>query len=65
MVGVQGPAPGTNKARVIILRKAIAKAAVQTKMTRKDKTVIPVSFTARKLSGQDLVTIYDLTSTAS
>lgn len=65
MVGVQGPAPGTNLARVILIRKAVAKAAVQMKMTRKDKVVIPVTFEARKLSGQDLATTYDLTTGAS
>jgi hypothetical protein len=65
MVGVQGPAPGTNLARVIILQKAIAMAAVSLKMTRKDKVTMPVTFDARKISGQSLFKIYDLTSTAS
>lgn len=65
MIGVQGPAPGTNKARVIIVQKAIAKAAVQMKMTRKDKVVIPVTFSARKIANVNLFDIYDLTSTAS
>jgi len=65
MVGEQGPAPGTSLARVIILQKAIAMAAVSLKMTRKDKVVIPVTFDARKISGSSLFKIYDLSSSAS
>jgi hypothetical protein len=65
MVGVQGPAPGTNLARLVICQKAIAKAAVSMKIQRKDKVVIPVSFEARKLTGVDLVDIYDITVGAS
>lgn len=65
MVAVVGPAPGTNLTRVIILRKAICTSAVSMKITRKDKVVIPVKFDARKLSGSDLVTIYDLTTGAA
>ena len=65
MVGVQGPAPGTNLARIVICQKAIAKAAVSMKIQRKDKVVIPVSFEARKITGTDLVDIYDLTVGAS
>lgn len=61
MVAVVGPAPGTNLTRVIIIRKAICTSAVSMKITRKDKVTIPVKFDARKLSGQDLVTIFDLT----
>lgn len=65
MVGVEGPAPSTNLRRVIIMQKAIAKSAVSMKMQRKDKVSIPVSFEARKLSGIDLVNIYDFTASAS
>lgn len=65
MVGVEGPAPGTNKTRLIFLYKAITTVAVSFKMQRKDKVVFPVQWDARKLSGQDLFDIYDLTSTAS
>lgn len=65
MVGVQGPAPGTNLQRLVICQKAIANAAVSMKFQRKDKMVIPVQFEARKISGQDLFDVYDFTSTAS
>lgn len=65
MVGVDGPAPGTNLRRVVIMQKAIATAAVSMKMQRKDKVIIPVSFEARQLSGQNLFQIHDFTSTAS
>lgn len=65
MVGLQGPAPGTNLARVVLLRKALAAAAVSSKSTRQDKTIIPVTWKAVKLSGQDLVTKYDLLASAS
>lgn len=65
MVGVDGPAPGTNLRRVIIVQKAIATAAVSMKMQRKDKVVIPVSFEARQISGSPLFQIHDFTSTAS
>ena len=49
----------------MIVQKAIAKAAVSLKIQRKDKVVIPVSFEARKISGTDLVDIYDFTADAS
>lgn len=65
MVGVECPAPGTNKRRLILVQKAIAKSAVQMKIQRKDKVVVPVEFDARKISGQPLFTIDDFTSTAS
>jgi hypothetical protein len=65
MVGVEGPAPGTNLKRVIILRKAIAKAAVAFKIQRKDKVVFPVEFDARQISGQALFEIHDFTLGAS
>jgi hypothetical protein len=69
LVGVEGPAPGTNLKRVIILYKAVAQAAVSMKMQRKDKVVIPVNFEAladsTKPAGQRLAEIVDLTSTAS
>jgi hypothetical protein len=65
MVGVQGPAPGTNLARVVLIQKAIAKAAVSMKIQRKDKVTIPVTFEARKLTGINLVDIYDITVGAS
>lgn len=65
MVGVQCPAPGTNKGRICIVRKAIAKANVQLKIARKNYVAVPVEFDARKLSGQNLFDIWDLTSSAS
>lgn len=65
MVGVQAPAPGTGLARLVIVRKAIANTAVSMKIQRKDKVSFPVSFEARKLSGQNLFDIYDLTVGAS
>lgn len=65
MVGVEGPAPGTNLRRVMVMQKAIAKAAVSLKIQRKDKVSIPVSFEARKITGTDLVNIYDFTASAS
>ena len=65
MLGVEGPAPGTNLGRVVIVQKAIANAAVGFKIQRKDKVVFPVQWEARKISGIDLVDIYDFTSTAS
>jgi len=60
MVGVVGPAPDTFTSRVILLQKALSTAAVNLKMTRKDKQIIPVSFDARKIQGQNLFTIQDL-----
>lgn len=60
MVGVQGPAPDTFNSRVILMQKAITTVAVSMKITRKDKQVIPVSWDARKLPGQALVTITDV-----
>lgn len=65
MVGVQGPAPGTNLARLVICQKAIAKGAMSLKIQRKDNVKIPVSFEARKITGTDLVDIYDITVGAS
>jgi hypothetical protein len=65
MVGVQGPAPGTNLVRVVIMQKAIAMAAVTLKMTRKDKVIIPVTFDARKISGTVLFKIYDVFQSGS
>lgn len=68
MVGIQAPAPGTNVARVIILFKALANAAVAIKIQRKDKVVIPVTFEAMadptKPAGKRLIRIVDLTSGA-
>ncbi len=65
MVGIEGPAPGTNKQRLILVQKAIAKGAVAIKMQRKDKVVFAVEFDARKISGQPLYTIDDFGSSAS
>lgn len=65
MIGVEGPAGGTNKRRVMIFQKAIASAAVAMKIQRKDKVIIPVSFEAVKLSAQDLFDWYEFTATAS
>ena len=65
MVGVSGPAPGTGKIRLLIMRKAITTSAVSMKIQRKDKVVIPVQFDARKLSGYNLFDIWDLTANAS
>jgi hypothetical protein len=58
-VGVTGPAPNGNT-RVVLMQKAITTVAVSMKITRKDKQVIPVSWDARKLSGQNLLTITDV-----
>ncbi len=60
MVGVVGPAPDTYTNRVILVQKAITTVAVSMKITRKDKQVIPVSWDARKLSGQVLGSITDI-----
>lgn len=65
MVGVSGPAPGTNKIRLLIMQKAIQTTAVAFKIQRKDKVVFPVQFDARKLSGKNLFDIWDLTVNAS
>jgi len=65
MVGVEAPAPGTDKTRLIIVYKAITTTAVSMKIQRKDKVVIPVQFEARKISGQHLFDIWDLTAVAS
>lgn len=65
MVGIEGPAPGTNLKRVIILRKALAKGNVAFKIQRKDKVVFPVEFDARQISGANLADIHDLTLGAS
>ena len=65
MVGVQCPAPGTNKARILIFYKAITNTAVSLKIQRKDKVVIPVQFEARQLSGQHLWDAYDFAIGAS
>src|SRR5579862_782670 len=59
-VGVAGPAPDTYTNRVILVQKAITTVAVSMKITRKDKQVLPVSWDARKLSGQPLGTITDI-----
>lgn len=65
MVGVQGPAPGTEKGRILIFQKAIAESATGFKMTRKEKVMFPVKWAARKLSGVNLYDIWDYTSSAS
>lgn len=65
MLGIEGPAPGTGLARLILIQKAIANAAVGFKMQRKDKVVFPVQWEARKISNVNLVDIYDFGSTAS
>jgi hypothetical protein len=65
MVGVQGPAPGTNKARTCILEKAISMQALSMKMQRTSMTTFPVTFDARKLSGRPLFEFVDYTSAAS
>jgi hypothetical protein len=68
MVGVQGPAPGTNLTRVIIFFKAIAQSAVSMKIQRKDKVLIPVSFDgladSARTAGDRLFRFYDLTAGA-
>ena len=61
-VGVVGPAPDTFNSRVILCQKAITTVAVSMKITRKDKQVLPVSWDARKLSGQVLGSITDVGS---
>lgn len=65
MVGAQGPGPGTNKARVVLVQKAIPMGAISLKMTRKDNVKFAVTFEARRVNGQPLYEIVDLTSTAS
>ncbi len=60
MVGVVGPAPDTYTSRVILLQKAITTVAVSMKITRKDKQVLPVSWDARKVQGQNLFSITDI-----
>lgn len=65
MVGVQGPAPGTNLARIIILQKALPSGAVSLKMTRKDNQKFGVTFSARRINGQPLYQLTDLTVGAS
>ena len=60
MVGVVGPAVSTYNARVILLQKAITTVAVSMKITRKDKQMFPVSWDARKISGQPLFSITDI-----
>jgi hypothetical protein len=60
MLGVVGPAPDTFTNRVILVQKAITTVAVSMKITRKDKQVMPVSWDARKLSGQVLGLIQDI-----
>jgi hypothetical protein len=60
MLGVVGPAPDTYNNRVILCQKAITTVAVSMKITRKDKQVLPVSWDARKLSGQVLGSITDI-----
>lgn len=62
MVGVVGPAPDTYNNRVILCQKAITTVAVSMKITRKDKQVLPVSWDARKISGQVLGSITDIGS---
>jgi hypothetical protein len=59
-IGVVGPAPDTYNNRVILCQKAITTVAVSMKITRKDKQVLPVSWDARKLSGQPLGLIQDI-----
>lgn len=65
MVGVQGPAPGTNLTRIIIMYKALCQAAVAMKIQRKDKVVIPVQFEgladSSKPVGEQLLEIVDIT----
>jgi hypothetical protein len=65
MVGIQAPAPGTNLVRIIVMYKAICQAAVNLKMQRKDKVVIPVQFEgladSNKPLGEQLLQIVDIT----
>jgi hypothetical protein len=60
MVGVVGPSVDTYNNRVILIQKAITTVAVSMKITRKDKQMFPVSWDARKLSGQPLFSITDI-----
>jgi hypothetical protein len=60
MVGVVGPAPDTYNNRVVLMSKAITTVAVSMKITRKDKQVVPVSWDARQLAGQNLFSITDI-----
>lgn len=45
-LGFQGPAPGTNLTRVVIIYRAKSKGTVTVKYQRKDKVIIGVSFEA-------------------
>lgn len=69
MVGVQGPAPGTGVARIIILYKAISQAAVKITMQRTDKVSIPVQFDgvadSNKPIGKRVFEIVDITAGAN
>jgi hypothetical protein len=65
MVGIQGPAPGTALARLVLIQKAIASSAVSMKMSRTKNTMISVKWESRKLSGINLFDIHDITSTGS
>lgn len=58
-IGVVGPAPNGNN-RVITFAKAITTVGVSLKFTRKAKQVIPVSWDARKIAGQNLFNIFDV-----
>jgi hypothetical protein len=59
-VGVVGPAVGGYSGRIVLCQKAITTVGVAIKITRKSKQVFPVSFDARKISGQVLGLIQDL-----
>jgi hypothetical protein len=58
-IAITGPAPNGNL-RVISFSKAISKASTSLRFTRKGKQIIPVTWDARKLAGQNLFTITDV-----
>lgn len=60
-VALVGPAPNGNN-KVITFAKAITTVAVSLKFTRKAKQIIPVSWDARKMAGQNLFNIFDVGS---
>ena len=69
MVGFQGPAPGTNQTRVLVIFKAVNTANLGMKYQRGDKTVINVEFEAlsdtTKPAGEDMYDYADVTASGS
>lgn len=69
VIGLEGPAPGTNQTRVVLIYKARPTGAVGLKMQREGQVLVPVNFKgladSSRALGDRLFRIVDFNSTAS